>query len=157
MELKYQHLLGKPHEFGGPDCFSLVRDFFKDNFDITIRNYARPQNWDADAVDLIGHAWEREGFLPVENWNIRKLRPADVLVMAVGSGNPNHFAIYIGENKIIHHLGNRLATEEILRDFWTNSTLWVLRHPDVPDMRPELPTVNIQELIDARYRPEAAA
>jgi cell wall-associated NlpC family hydrolase len=157
VELKYQHLLGKPHVFGGPDCFSLGIDFFYDNFGIKIRNYARPQNWDADKVDLINNAWEREGFEPVHNWDLRKLRPGDVLVMAVGASTANHFAIYVGENKIIHHLIYQLSKEEVLRDRWRNSTLYVLRHPDVPDLRPNLQTVNLQDIINARYRPEPAA
>lgn len=157
MDLKYEHLLGKPHSFGGPDCFSLVREFYFENFGIKIRNYARPQNWDADQIDLISPNWEREGFEAVQDWNLRNLRPGDLLVMAVSSSNANHFAIYVGENTIIHHLIYRNSTAEMLRDFWRNSTLYVLRHPEVPDLRPQLQTTNLQDLIDARYRPQAEA
>jgi cell wall-associated NlpC family hydrolase len=77
--------------------------------------------------------------------------------MAVGTANANHFAVYLGENKIIHHRYLQLSNVETLRDFWRMSTLYVARHPDVPNLTPVLPQTSIKELVDARNRIQAAA
>lgn len=155
--IEYSHLIGRPFELGRFDCFTIVRDFYRDNFGIEICNYARPKDWSSDKVDIMGLAHEREGFSKVENWTIRDLRPGDLLCIAIGTSAPNHFAVYVGDNKIIHHLSNSLSTDETLRDFYRMTTCYVLRHKDVPDLRPSLPTTSIQELIDARNRVEAEA
>lgn len=150
MTLQYDHLVDQDFVFGTHDCLSLFRDFYKTNFNIHIRNYARPQNWSSDKLDLMRLCYEREGFDLISDWKLKDLRPGDVLCMAIGESNPNHFAIYIGEGEMIHHLAGRRSSKETLRDFWRSSTCYILRHPDVPDLRPVYPDVDLRSLIDAR-------
>ena len=137
---------------GVNDCFALGREFFSCNFGIEIRNYARPVDWSSTNLDLIRLFHEREGFDMLTDWKVKDLRPGDVMAMCIGESNPNHFAIVVDGNQILHHLANRLSNVEIMRDFWRNSTAFVLRHPAVPDLRPELPDVDIGTLLNARYR-----
>jgi cell wall-associated NlpC family hydrolase len=150
MDLQYDDLLGIPMTFGTDDCFSLGRKFFKLNFGIEITNYARPSDWSSDKLDLIRLFHEREGFQMITDWKVKDLRPADVFCMAIGDTNPNHFAVYVGEGDMVHHLYGRLSSKETYRDFWRNSTCFILRHPDVPDLRPIYPDVDMRSLIDAR-------
>lgn len=150
--MQYEHLLGRPFELGRTDCFDLVRDFYRTNFDIHIRNYARPKDWNADEIDIMDMAHEREGFHKVLDWTLKTLQPADVLCIGAGTRKANHFAIYLGGNQILHHKINSMSDVEMLRDFWRKSTCYVLRHPDVHVPVEEKPSVTIQELIDARNR-----
>lgn len=151
MTLKFEHLLNIPFQWGQDDCFGLVRKFFADNFDIRITNYARPTNWKAGDIDLPRMLFAREGFEMYPDWKKSDLRPGDVLLMAVGDTTANHFAVYVGDNTIIHHLYGRTSSQELLRDFWRNSVCYVLRHPDVPDLRPVLPDTDIRSLLRERY------
>lgn len=151
MKLKYDDLTARQFDLGDQDCFSLGREFFWNNFRLKITNYARPQDWSSDSLDLIRMLHEREGFEMITDFKIKDLRPADVLCMAIGENNPNHFAIVVEDNQILHHLANRLSNVEILRDFWRNSICFVLRHPFIPDLRPKYPDVDIKELLNARY------
>jgi cell wall-associated NlpC family hydrolase len=146
----YDNLIGKQFILGSQDCLSLFREFYKQNFDIHIRNYARPAGWSSDQLDLMGICHEREGFEKIAWWKPSELRPGDVLCMSVGSRNPNHFAVYIGDGFLIHHLAHRLSSKEVFRDFWINSVAYILRHPKVPDLRPVHPDVTLQELFDVR-------
>lgn len=156
MSLKYEHLLGRPFTgIGRDDCLKLFRDFYRDNFQISIRDYARPHDWSSDKLDLMRLCYEREGFDLITDWKIKDLRPADVLCVSIGEANPNHFSIYVGDNKIVHHLYGQLSREEPFRDFWRNHTGFVLRHPDVPDLRPTYPDVDLMELLRARNSPPA--
>lgn len=148
-ELEYKNLLGRPWEMNKEDCFTLVTDFYKQNFDIDIPNFARPIGWNADNLDLIRTCFAKGGFKMVsDEWE--DLRPADVLALAISTSNANHLAIYVGNNELIHHRIGVNSCEEPLRPFWRMSTLYILRHPNVPDLRPKLPTVELEELIRAR-------
>jgi cell wall-associated NlpC family hydrolase len=157
MKLEYEHLLGRPYVPGEVHCYKLLRDFYRDNFGIEAGNYALPNDWNADELNLIEMIWEREGMIKVEDWTIRNLRPGDVLCLAVNSKNPNHFAIYVGGNKLIHHAFGKFSCEETMRDFWRMATCFVLRHPAVPDLTPALPSSTLKDMADARYHPQAEA
>jgi cell wall-associated NlpC family hydrolase len=148
--MKYEHLVGRQFMLGTYDCFRMVQDIYKDNFGIIIKNYARPNNWDADRLDIIGPSYAQEGFELVPDWTLKTLRPGDVLAMAVGTSNPNHLAVNLGGNLIIHHKIGALSNTEVLREFWRDSTCYVGRHPDVPDLTPKGETVTLQEILDVR-------
>ncbi len=153
----YEHLIGRQFELGTYDCFRMVQDIYKDNFNIVIRNYARPNNWDADKLDIIGPSYSQEGFELVPDWSLKTLRPGDVLAMAIGTSRPNHLAVNLGGNLIIHHKIASLSSTEILREFWKNSVCYVGRHPDVPDLTPVGAIITLQEVIDERNRIKAQA
>src|ERR1041384_3394397 len=134
-KIEYENLIGIPFEINVEDCFTTMSDFYKLNFDIDIPNFARPKNWDADELDLIGMLYKKAGFEKVDTW---ELRPGDLLATAIGSSNPNHLVIYVGDNLILHHRLNALSDVEVFRPFWKMVTCYVLRHPQVPDLTPVL-------------------
>ena len=152
-DLKYEHLADKPFRWGSSDCLTLFRNFYRDNFGIEITNYARPSNWSSDQLDLMRLCYEREGFDMITDWKLKDLRPGDVLCMAIGERNPNHFSIYLGNDRVVHHLYGRTSSVEQFRDFFRNTTCYILRHPDVPDLRPVYPDVDIVSLLSARNAP----
>jgi cell wall-associated NlpC family hydrolase len=149
--LTYQHLLNKPFTgIGNQDCFKLAIDFFWDNFQIRIPNYARPSDWSSDKLDLMRILPDHCGFETITDWRLKDLRPADVLCIAVGESNPNHFAVYVGDDKIVHHRYGRFSNEETLRDFWRRQTAFILRHSQVPDLRPTYPDLDLRDFLRAR-------
>jgi cell wall-associated NlpC family hydrolase len=156
MTVLYEHLVGRPFVWGVTDCFTLFRDFYFDNFGIVIRDYARPNDWSSDKLDLMRLCYQREGFDMMTDWKPKDLRPGDVLCVTIGESNPNHFAIYAGDNMIVHHLYGRISSADIFRDFWRNMTGYVLRHPDAPDLSPVYPDTTIGELLRARHHVQAA-
>jgi cell wall-associated NlpC family hydrolase len=157
VELKYDHLLGKDYVPGSVHCYALVRAFFEDNFDLKMRDYVIPHDWNSDTIDLIEKIHEREGFFKVEDWTLKNLQPGDLLCVAVGASHANHFVIHIGNNLLLHHpLGQKSRTEP-MRDFWRKQTCYVLRHPVVPNLTPALPDIDIMDLINDRYSVQAEA
>lgn len=149
--MNYLHLTGRTFIPGVRDCFAIGRDLYWDNFQIAITNYARPQDWSADNIDLIRKLSEREGFTMITDWKVKDLRPADVLCVAIGESNPNHLAYYVGDNTMLHHLGGRFSAAEPYNDFWRNSTCFILRHPSVPDLRPVYGNTDIGSILRDRY------
>ena len=153
--MQYEHLIGRQFDFGTHDCIDLVRCFYRDNFGIEIENIARPSGWDADKIDIIRLSYESQGFEMLPHWRVKNLRPGDLLAMAIRSGNPNHLAVYLGENEILHHRTGRMSEVEVLRDTYCHLTSFVLRHPAVPDYSVQQPDVKIEDLLRARYQLKA--
>lgn len=153
-DLKAEHLQGIPFTgIGKRDCYELVRDFYRDNFNIELTPYARPHDWESDKLDLIRNHYEAEGFEMLTDWKIKDLRPADLLIMAVNESNPNHIAINLGDGRILHHLYGKRSRIEEFHGWWRNHVSFVVRHKDVPDLRPVYPDVDYMELLRARNSP----
>lgn len=151
MTLKYENLISVPWGgLGQRDCYSLIMDFYEQNFGIKLTNYARPNDWSSDELDLIRDLYEREGFEMITEWRIKDLRPADILAMSIGEANPNHLAIFLDNDEIIHHLYGKMSRTEPFRGFWRNHISFVLRHPDVPDLRPVRPDAKLMDILRAR-------
>lgn len=159
MTLKYKHLEGRAFIWGEQDCFALIRDFYADNFGIVLTNYARPIDWQAGRDDLITNLYAREGFESFNRPKWGEVRPGDLLAMAIGDRRPNHLGVYVGDNLVLHHLRGQLSKTELLRGFHRNSTLLLLRHPQVPDLRPVRQDVQMEDLLRGIYTlaPQEAA
>lgn len=153
--MDYQHLIGREFLWGVRDCYGLLVELYRDNFGIELTDYARPTNWSSDADSLIRRLYERDGFDMLANWKPKDLRPGDVLAMAIGESEPNHLAVYVGDNKIIHHLYGRLSSEEAFRDFFRSTTCFVLRHRDAPDLTEDRSDVEIGSILRDRYQVQA--
>ena len=148
--IKYEHLLGQPFDFGKSDCYSIVRDFYKDNYDIELPNYARPtQFWDF-GLDMYMERFRKNGFT-VLNCNPHEYVPGDVFLMSIQSTVANHAGILIEKGMMLHHLVNQISTVTPYRSLWRNSTMAVVRHKDVKDLRDE-PTANLLEHVPAHIR-----
>lgn len=146
---KTAELESKPFTLGKQDCFTLVRDFFRVNFDIDMPDIARPNDWDADKDNLIDKWYHLTGFEKLdvdENW---PPRPADVMVCTVGGSVPNHLVVFLGGNEIIHHKDMMLSGKELMRPAWKRYTSYLLRHPDVPDLTEKKPVLELMEVYDA--------
>lgn len=151
VDLKIEEFEGIPWDgIGGHDCYELVRDFYRENFQIELTDYARPHDWESDKLDLLRNLYKHDGFKMITEWTPDELRPGDALCMSINEGNPNHIAIYVGEGEILHHLYGRMSRKEPFHGFWRNHISFILRHPDVPDLRPKVMDVNLLDFVRAR-------
>jgi len=103
-------LIGRQWVWGVTDCWSLVRDYYKEQHNIQLLDYQRPTT-PQDFLDnpLFEQYAERTGF--VELNKDEKLQIGDVLLMSIFHPTLNHVAIFLGD-EILHHLADRLSTRE---------------------------------------------
>lgn len=96
----------RPFLHGLFDCYTLIRDYYKRNFDVYLpTNIQRNWEWWAQGENLYVDNAKDYSFEEVSD-----LQKHDVLIMKIGSSMPNHGAIYLGEGKILHHLAGRFST-----------------------------------------------
>lgn len=69
--------------------------------------------------------FEEAGFVQVDEV---ELRPHDAILMQAGADRPNHAAIYLGDNLILHHFFGRLSSRDVWGGYWRKCATHFLRH-----------------------------
>jgi cell wall-associated NlpC family hydrolase len=103
-------LLGRQWVWGITDCWSLVRDYYKQERGIELKDYERtitPEEFMKDPL-FESYAW-RTGFRELRP--DEKLQTGDVLLMSILDSTLNHVAIFLGD-EVLHHLTDRLSCRE---------------------------------------------
>lgn len=114
MDLTY--LEGRPFIPGRQHCLTVVTDFYDEVMGLKIRRYACPEDWPYHAgFDLLMEGVLAEGFEPVSG-GLNTCRFGYLLVMDMYHlGSPNHLAVYVGDNKILHQAHNGESAIETIR------------------------------------------
>lgn len=113
------------------DCYSLIRNFYRVSFAIDLTNYARPDMWWHQDMNLYKDFIECEGFSLIDFDKLNKLQYGDIILMAIKTEMPCHAAIYIGNGMILHHFYGKKSSIELYKGLWYNTTVAVYRRPDV--------------------------
>ena len=121
-ELEY---VGREFVHGIVDCYSLVRDFFEREYGITLSDYQRRDQWWHNGENMYVENFAREGFARVP---IQELQRGDLLLMNLQSPVPNHAAIYLGDQQILHHVQGRLSSRDLLGGYYLKATDRAIRH-----------------------------
>jgi proteasome lid subunit RPN8/RPN11 len=121
-ELPY---VGREFVFGVVDCYTLCRDWYNREFGLNLKDYDRRDQFWLKGDNLYVDNFANEGFhkIPFE-----ELQYGDAILMQIESPLPNHAAIYLGEQLILHHLQGRLSSRDLYGGYYAKSTACVLRH-----------------------------
>ena len=103
-------LRGRQWVWGLQDCYSLVRDWYKQEKNIKLRDWTRPTTPEEFLLNPMFEqcAW-RTGFRELRS--DEKLINGDLLFMSIGSPGLNHVAIFL-DGDVLHHLADRLSCKE---------------------------------------------
>lgn len=118
-------LVGREWSHGVLDCYSLIRDWFKQERGITLPNFDRRDDWWHRGENLYVDNFEKVGFKRID---ASELQPGDCFIMQVMSPVPNHAAVYLGDDLILHHVQGRLSTRDVYGGYWRKCTTHVVRY-----------------------------
>jgi len=107
------NLLGRTYEFGVQDCWILVRDYYKQEYNITLPLLDFEDDWWMKGLNYFDDYFTDFGFVEAES-----PEKGDVILFSVRSTVPNHCGVYLGEGLFMHHAENRLSCRESLYPFW---------------------------------------
>lgn len=149
LEVSFDHQ-GKEFMEGWQDCYTLVQQLFKDYCGLELKDYSRPVRWYLHPeFKFMEKLYTVEGFKFVGD-NPNSVMVGDVLLMKMGrTATPNHTAIYVGGNKILHHL---TGMKSILVEYdptWRLRVSHVLKHPTVTRHIESRPSPTLNELPQA--------
>lgn len=124
-------LLGREFVHGVHDCYSLIRDWYRAERGIELRDFERSDEWWADGKsDLYLDNYRAAGFLEVSVPASGDFEIGDVLLMQIRSKNdvPNHAGIYLGGGVLLHHMHGRLSGRTVWGGMWAQCLRKVLRY-----------------------------
>lgn len=105
--------IGRNFEIGKNDCFSLLEEFYIDKFGFMFNKFdklnKRTENWDKELVNIFDEMMEfNPQFFEVTE-GPRKY--GDINIYNI-TGKPDHFAVYLGDDMILHQKLNKFSTIE---------------------------------------------
>ena len=120
--------VGREFVHGVVDCYTLVRDWYARELGIVLDDFERRDGWWDKGQNLYLDNFAGQGFteIPVEH-----VRRGDLLLMSIASPVPNHAAIYLGDQKVLHHMQGRLSSTDVYcggTSYYGRSTHCALRH-----------------------------
>lgn len=119
--------LERPYAFGALDCWSLVRDYYKREFGIQLGDYPRHHEfWKNPETNYFHTEWKNENLIDVTG-TIPQV--GDIFFIQTDkSGNPNHVAVFVGDDMILHHCHGRLSRRDVYGGYWAKHTVRHVRH-----------------------------
>lgn len=123
-------LVGRVFAHGVLDCYALVRDYYAETLSIELPDFPRRDGWwqkgsnGEPPQNLYLDNFEKAGFVRA----LREPQLHDVLLMQVQADVPNHAAIYLGNETILHHLHSRLSSRDAYGGYWAKHTTQVLEY-----------------------------
>jgi proteasome lid subunit RPN8/RPN11 len=115
---------GREFAHGVLDCYTLIQDWYWRELHLTLPDFEREDDWWLKGQDLYMQGFAEAGFVQVQGQPQRH----DVVLMQVASAKANHGAIYLGGDKLLHHLWARLSCEDVYGGYWLRHTGVLLRH-----------------------------
>lgn len=121
-------LIGCEFSHGTNDCYGLVRRYYWQTYSIALQDFERTGEWWNDGKSsLYEDGFESAGFsaLPLT----AEPEVGDVLLFKIRSRNnvPNHAAVYVGNDTILHHKWGVLSCRDSLPR-WRSFLTHVLRY-----------------------------
>jgi len=121
-EMTYE---GRTYLFGVNDCYTLVRDYYRQEFGVTLGEYPRVERFWEKGLDFFANGYAEQGFRLLID---EEPQVGDLFIMQVGAKLPNHIGIYVGDDKMLHHCQGRLSRIDTYGGMWAKHTSHHLRH-----------------------------
>lgn len=121
-------LVGREWVWGLTDCWSLVRDWYTEN-GIPLRDWERPTDpRDFERAPFFDNCWKDAGFTHITQTD--DLRRGDAVLLSLTKPGLDHVGVYVGDQRLLHHIKGRLSSHDIYGDWLQKRTEKILRHYD---------------------------
>jgi len=118
-------LVGRVFSHGVLDCYTLIRDYYARELSIALPDFERRDDWWKAGENLYMDNFTAAGFRRIE---AEALRRHDVILMQLSADIFNHGAVYLGDDRILHHPMNRLSGRDVFGGYWKHIAGLYLRH-----------------------------
>ena len=96
-------IIGRPFRHGVLDCYSFVRDWYRQEYGISIPDFPRDWEWWRKGQDLYREGFYRAGGRCIDPADAR---PGDVVLCRIRSRVTNHAVVLMPDGWVGHHFGS---------------------------------------------------
>lgn len=115
----------RPYLYGVLDCYTVVRDWYRREWGIVLPDFVREKDfWLAGKNTFVDNI-ELCGFARLSN---QTPEVGDLFLIQHGAKVPNHIVLYFGQDRILHHVENRLSRVDQFGGVWHRHVTHHLRH-----------------------------
>lgn len=119
-------LEGREFRHGVTDCYSLIRDWYRQVRGVELPDFERRQEWWQKGENLYLENFGAAGFVDATGTDPQE---GDVFLFQFeGAPVPHHAGIYLGDDTILHHLQGRLSSRDCWSEFFREKLVKVLRY-----------------------------
>lgn len=115
---------GREFISGVYDCYTIVRDYYRINKGILLKNFPRGMDWWYTDQNLYEDNFRKAGFVEITE---SQAREGDVVLMAMFKNKISHAAVIVENDRIIHHLVKRLSGYDSLPK-WRRQIMKYIRY-----------------------------
>jgi proteasome lid subunit RPN8/RPN11 len=123
-EGKIAPLIGRHFVWKVFDCWTLMQDYYQQELAIILPDFEYEERFWEKGKNYYMEKHKLAGFEQV----MGEMQLHDVLLMQINSRVVNHAAIYVGNNKILHHFYRRLSCKDVYGGYWRHVTSGIFRH-----------------------------
>ena len=110
---------------GIQDCYSLIRDWYRLERGIVLKEFPRDNGWwEGSRFDLYATGFKDAGFRQIPN-DPMSIQPGDVFLSKVRSPVENHGGLYVGNGLILHHVGGSFSCTSSASQWARLVTRWL--------------------------------
>ena len=114
-------LEGRPYIWKRYDCLTLVSDYYKMHYNMSIE-------WEDREYDTYEQVNYFSNFPEFGFKEVSDLSVGNVILFKIRAPVENHCAVYLGNGKILHHTENRLSAIQSLYPLWAKFKTRILKH-----------------------------
>lgn len=128
--------IGRPFLLGSLDCMHLVLDFYRKDLNIeipwndtTLQHLKLFDEWEKSPLNVPETVLFENVLLSKDFVRVNDLRKYDIILTRLPKLKCScHVAIYLGDNKILHHVPGKLSGIEVYGKIWKRLTTGFFRH-----------------------------
>ncbi|VTR60927.1 NlpC/P60 family [Serratia fonticola] len=121
-------MVGRSWLLGHADCWSLIRDYYRQEHGIALNDYSVEHEWWIDGkTRLYDDHWYEEGFREYQG----PMRVGDMIMMQVSAPVTNHAGVYLGDGMMLHHLFGQLSQRYPYSGYFQERTVRVVRRKEL--------------------------
>jgi len=99
-------------------CWSLYRDWWRLEHDITLPNFACPEDFAEEGVNIFLDNVVAAGLKDMGKLDMGDLKRGDMLLGHLRGDIPNHCGIYLGGDDFLHHAPDQASGKANLLRWW---------------------------------------